>query len=222
MYLTRRVQMTARGGLYYLPMDLLWRCDLLFRPSCTDVTFLNFKRNQTSSQKRSRRGEKWGAWQKHQGVEQFNMFCFLGVFQCPPTLMLRQSIAIQMGAVSWFEFVACVYHFQPRGGHTLQKHRDRNGRCIVILFSFQEHQELLSFVAAVSYCAPKLPEPRSESFLFHGSWNLSRTFRKISCGHFSWKLKDENRRSFSPNFRHIFRPCRRKVSPEFRSWGFSA
>ena len=28
----------------------------------------------------------------------------------------------------------CIYYFLPRGGIPLQKHRDRNGRCIAILF----------------------------------------------------------------------------------------
>ena len=66
-----------------------------------------------------------------------------------------------------------------------------------------------------NFCAPKLPESCSERILFHGSWNLPRIFWEISCGIFSWKLKDENRRSFSPHFRHIFRPCRRNISPAF-------
>ena len=71
-------------------------------------------------------------------------------------------------------------------------------------------------------CAPKLPESRGERILFHGQPNLSPIFREISCAHFSWKLKDENRRNISPFFRRIFRPCRQKISPEFRSRGFSA
>ena len=28
----------------------------------------------------------------------------------------------------------CIYYFLPRAGNALQKHRDRNGRCIAILF----------------------------------------------------------------------------------------
>ena len=56
-------------------------------------------------------------------------------------------------------------------------------------------------------CASKLPESRGERILFHGQPNLPPIFREISCGHFSWKMKDENRRNVSPNFRHIFRPC---------------
>ena len=72
-------------------------------------------------------------------------------------------------------------------------------------------------------CAPKLPESRCERILFHGSWNLSRVFfKEISCAHFFWKLKDENRRIISPIFRCIFRPCRRNISPDFRSRGLSA
>ena len=47
-------------------------------------------------------------------------------------------------------------------------------------------------------------------------------FREISCAHFSWKLKDEIWRKISPNFRRVFRPCRRNCSPQFRSRGFSA
>ena len=71
-------------------------------------------------------------------------------------------------------------------------------------------------------CAPKLPESRSERILFRGQPNLSPIFREISCAHFSWKLKDENQRKISPFFRRIFRPSRRKNSPEFRSRSFSA
>ena len=69
--------------------------------------------------------------------------------------------------------------------------------------------------------APKLPESRGERIWFHGQPNLSPIFREISCAHFSWKSKDENRRKISPFFRRMFRPCRRKISPEFRSRGFS-
>ena len=69
-------------------------------------------------------------------------------------------------------------------------------------------------------CAHKLPESRSERSLFHGSWNLPWILREISCGQISWKLKDENRQHLSPNFRHVFRTCRRNISPEFRSRGF--
>ena len=54
------------------------------------------------------------------------------------------------------------------------------------------------------FCAPNLPESRGERILFHGQPNLSPIFREISCAHFSWKLKDENRRKnfaiFSPHF----------------------
>ena len=53
--------------------------------------------------------------------------------------------------------------------------------------------------------------------------DLSPIFREISRGHLSWKLKDEHRRSFSSNFRHVFSPMSaKKNSPEFRSRGFSA
>ena len=44
-------------------------------------------------------------------------------------------------------------------------------------------------------------------------------FLEKSCGHCSWKSKDENRRNFSPKFRRVLRQCRRNISPEFRSRG---
>ena len=62
-------------------------------------------------------------------------------------------------------------------------------------------------------CAPNLPESRGERFLFHGQPNLSPIFREMFCAHFSWKLKDENRRRISPFFRRIFRP---HVGEKFR------
>ena len=71
-------------------------------------------------------------------------------------------------------------------------------------------------------CAQKLPESRGERILFHGQPNLWPIFREISCAHFSLKLKDENRRKMLPFSRRIFLPCRRKISPEFRSQGFAA
>ena len=54
------------------------------------------------------------------------------------------------------------------------------------------------------FCADMLPESRGEKKLFHGPWNLPRIFREISCGQFSWKSKDENRRIFSPIFATFF------------------
>ena len=47
-----------------------------------------------------------------------------------------KSIAIQMGAVSWYKLVVYVYvythtSFCHQEGILLQNHRDRNGRCIV-------------------------------------------------------------------------------------------
>ena len=38
-------------------------------------------------------------------------------------------------------------------------------------------------------CAHKLPESRGEGILFHGSWNLPRIFREISCGQSSWNRR---------------------------------
>ena len=46
---------------------------------------------------------------------------------------------------------------------------------------------------------------------------MSRIFRAIFCGHFPWKLKDENLRKISPKFRRIFRRSLRKISQELRS-----
>ena len=50
-----------------------------------------------------------------------------------------------------------------------------------------------------------------------------RIMHEISCGHLSWKLKDENLRKISPKLRRIFRQPfeinRPRISPEFRSGG---
>ena len=51
---------------------------------------------------------------------------------------------------------------------------------------------------------------------------MSRIFREIFCGHFPWKLKDENLRKISPTFRRIFRRSLRKISQELRSGGVRA
>ena len=59
--------------------------------------------------------------------------------------------------------------------------------------------------AAQSLC-PKLPESRGERILFRDSWDLSRIFREISCAHFSWKFKDENRRQKFAKFSLRFSP----------------
>ena len=48
---------------------------------------------------------------------------------------------------------------------------------------------------------------------------MSRIFREFFCGHFPWKLKDENLRKISPKFRRIFRRSLRKISQELRSGG---
>ena len=47
---------------------------------------------------------------------------------------------------------------------------------------------------------------------------MSRIFREIFCGHFPWKLKDENLRNISPKFRRIFRT----ISQGLRSGGLRA
>ena len=93
-----------------------------------------------------------------------------------------------------------------------------NGK--IVKKSFQ--RACLPAIYPLISCAPKLPESRSERILFHGQPNLSPIFREISCAHFSWKLKDENRRKFSPYFLRVLHLCGRKISPEFRSRGFSA
>ena len=51
---------------------------------------------------------------------------------------------------------------------------------------------------------------------------MSRIFREIFCGHFPWKLKDENLRKISPKFRRIFRRSLRKIPQELRSGGLRA
>ena len=51
---------------------------------------------------------------------------------------------------------------------------------------------------------------------------MSRIFCEIFCGHFPWKLKDENLRKISPKFRRIFRRSLRKILQELRSGGSRA
>ena len=51
---------------------------------------------------------------------------------------------------------------------------------------------------------------------------MSRIFREMFCGHFPWKLKDENLRKISPKFHRIFRRSLRKISQELRSGGLRA
>ena len=53
-------------------------------------------------------------------------------------------------------------------------------------------------------------------------WKMSTIFREIFCGHFPWKLKDENLQKISPKFRRIFRRSLRKISQELRSGGLRA
>ena len=60
--------------------------------------------------------------------------------------------------------------------------------------------------------ASPLPESRSENILFRPSWNMQRIFREASCGHFSWRFKDENRQTFLPKFRRFFA----RVAEKFR------
>ena len=59
----------------------------------------------------------------------------------------------------------------------------------------------------------KLPESRNEKNLFHGSWNLPRIFREVSCSQFCWKLKDENWRHF---FAQVFATLLAHVDETFR------
>ena len=51
---------------------------------------------------------------------------------------------------------------------------------------------------------------------------MSRIFREICCGHFPWKLKDENLRKISPKFCRIFHRSLAKTSQELRSGGLRA
>ena len=83
-----------------------------------------------------------------------------------------------------------------------------------------EYHSGMSLKDALCPQAPRVSQWKN-SFL---SWPLE------SAEDFSWNflwpsfLKIEGRKSanFSPNFRRIVCPCRRKTSPEVRSWGFSA
>ena len=51
---------------------------------------------------------------------------------------------------------------------------------------------------------------------------MSRIFREIFCGHFPWKLQDENLRKISPKFRRISRRSLTNISRELRSGGVRA
>ena len=69
------------------------------------------------------------------------------------------------------------------------------------------------------------PSPQrcsSEKTLFGALWKMSRIFCENFCGHFPWKLKDENVRKISPKFRRNFRRSLAKNSQELRSGGLSA
>ena len=50
---------------------------------------------------------------------------------------------------------------------------------------------------------------------------MSRIFREIFCGHFPWKLKDENLRKISPKFRRTFRRSLRKNFARTSLWGIA-
>ena len=67
---------------------------------------------------------------------------------------------------------------------------------------------------------PPLPESRGERSLFRPSWKMWRIFRESSCGHFSCKFEGENQRKFSPKFRCVFRPCRRRIRLNFALGNF--
>ena len=69
------------------------------------------------------------------------------------------------------------------------------------------------------------PSPQScssEKTLFGTVWKMSRIFREFFCGHFPWKLQDENLRKISPKFHRIFRRSLTKISRELRSGGMRA
>ena len=66
--------------------------------------------------------------------QNFVVMAFLGgVPTTPDPNTSATTIAMQWEAyrdTNWW----CIYDFLPRGGHTFAKYRDRNGRCIAILF----------------------------------------------------------------------------------------
>ena len=64
-------------------------------------------------------------------------------------------------------------------------------------------------------CQSRWPKSCPERMLLCPSWNMRRNFHEISCGHFSWKLKDENERNLWPIFRRVLRPCQWQTLPEF-------
>ena len=69
------------------------------------------------------------------------------------------------------------------------------------------------------------PSPQScssEKTLFGTVWKTSRIFREFFCGHFPWKLQDENLQKNSPKFRRVFRRSLTKNSRELRSGGMRA
>ena len=67
--------------------------------------------------------------------------------------------------------------------------------------------------------APTSQSCSSERTLFDAVWKMSRIFREISCGHFPWKLKDENLQDDSPNVHRTFRASLAQISQELRSGG---
>ena len=72
--------------------------------------------------------------------------------------------------------------------------------------------------AFACFCVrPRLEQPRlGTADLFGALWKMPRTLRVISCGHFPWKLKDENLRNKIANVSHIFRQSLAKLSPALR------
>ena len=73
------------------------------------------------------------------------------------------------------------------------------------------------------HIGPQSPQScSSEKTQFGAPWKMSTIFREIFCGHFPWKLQDENLRKISPKFRRIFRRSLRKISQELRSGGLRA
>ena len=107
----------------------------------------------------------------------------LGVFQQPLTqIFVRKSIAIQMGAVSWYKISGAYNTFCKEGGILLQKCRDRNGRCIAILFKkywgqgsiWLSWRKLILLAARFCICNWQLIAPRKNSGCssFAYSWKL--------------------------------------------------
>ena len=89
-----------------------------------------------------------------------------------------------MGGVSWYKLVAYILLSAKRRAYFLQKYRDRNGRCIAILFkSIGVRGQCVSicFSGVAGYILPNLPTSQPSG----GCWTTILSFHSLQLK--SWK-----------------------------------